>query len=93
METAKIQGDWSQLSHRPSEAEIRTAALLASSGPLTSVEYLNIVDIDITDIPRDQLKKLASIVTGGVVFDNLTHTQDLSSILASVLGYGCIIWT
>ena len=83
METAKIQGDWSQLSHRPNEAEIRTAALLASSGPLTSVEYLNIVDIDITDISRDQLKELASIVTGRVDIDNMTHADQLGSILAA----------
>ena len=86
METAKIQADWSQLSYWPNEAEIRKAALLASEGHLTAVEYLTIKDVDITDIPLDNLKKLASIVTGGVIID--TPTQHLSSIVSSVKSQG-----
>ena len=48
------------------------------------VEYLNIRDISIRDIPRDQMEKLASIVTRRVWIDNMTHTEQLGSILASV---------
>ena len=81
-----IQADWSRSSHEPSEAEIKTAARLAWEGHLTSVEYLRIVDKRITDIliPRDQMEKLASIVTRRVWIDNMTHTDQLGSILAYV---------
>ena len=83
---ARIQADWSQSSHWPSEFEIKRAARLAWEGPLTSVEYLRIVDKRITDIliPRDQMEKLASIVTRRVWIDNMTHTDQLGSILANV---------
>ena len=88
METAKIQADWSQLSYTPNEAEIRTAALLASEGHLTAVEYLNIKNIDTTDIPLDQLKKLTSIVTSDVILGNVTPSHYLSSIISSVKSQG-----
>ena len=83
---ARIQADWSQSSHWPSEFEIKRAARLAWEGPLTSVEYLRIVDKRITDIliPRDQMEKLASIVTRRVWIDKMTHTDQLRSILTSV---------
>ena len=67
-----------------SVSEVKTAALLAWEGYLTSVEYMNIVNIDITDIPRDQMKKLTAIVTGEVWIDNITPTSHLGSILAWV---------
>ena len=79
----KIQADWS-LSHSPSEAEVKRAALLASEGYLTSLKCMEIGDINITDIPRDQMEKLASIVTWRVWIDNISHADQLSSILASV---------
>ena len=83
-EAAKIQADWSQISHKPSEAEIRRVALLAWKGYLTSVERMNIINISIRDIPQDHMEKLASIVTGSVHINNMTHTDQLGSILASV---------
>ena len=61
-EAAKIKADWSLGSHKLSEAEITTAALLASEGHLTSVEKMVIEDISITDIPRNQMEKLTLIV-------------------------------
>ena len=83
-EAAKIQADWSQYSHKPSEAEIKRAALLAWEGHLTSVEEMTIENISITDIPRDHMEKLASIVTEIVRIDNMTHADQLGGILASV---------
>ena len=76
--------DWSQFSHGPSVLEVRSAALLAWEGYLTSVKYMNIRNMDISDIPCDQMAKLASIVTDRVVIWNITHNLDLSSILVSV---------
>ena len=83
-EADKIQADWSQFSHCLSVAEIKRAAQLAWEGFLTSMECMWIYDKSITDIPRDHLEKLASIVTEGVWIDNMTHTDQLGSILASV---------
>ena len=83
-EAAKIQADWSQSSHEPSEDEIKRAARLAWEGALTSVEYMRIQNLSITDIRRDQMEKLASIVTVGVIIHKMTHTDQLRSILASV---------
>ena len=79
----KIQADWSQF-HKPTKAEIKTAALLAWEGHLTSVEYMMIEKISIRDIAWDHMEKLASIVTWRVGIDNMTHTDQLGSILASV---------
>ena len=60
------------------------AALLAWKGHLTSVECMDIRDMDITDIPLVQLEKLTAIVTERVLIDNMTPSCRLSSILASV---------
>ena len=62
----------------------KTAALLAWEGHLTLVENMRIMNISIRDIPWDHMEKLASIVTGRVWIDNMTHTDQLSSILADV---------
>ena len=83
-EAAEIHADWSQSYHEPSEAEIKRAALLAWEGHLTSVEYMRIWNISITDIPRDHMEKLASIVTRRVWIVNMTHADQLGGILASV---------
>jgi len=80
----KIQAALSQESHELSEAEIKKAALLAWEGHLTSVENMTIMNKSITDIPRDHMEKLASIVTETVWIDNMTHGDQLGSILASV---------
>ena len=72
------------LSFRPSMSLLKTAALLAWEGHLTSVKRMDIRDKSIRDIPRDQMEKLASIVTGEVYIFNMTHHDQLGSILASV---------
>jgi len=79
----KIQAAWSSESHQPS-AEIKKAALLAWEGHLTSVEFMTIMDKSITDIPRDHMEKLASIITRSVGIVSMTHADQLGSILASV---------
>ena len=81
---ARIHSDWSQSSHWPSEAEIKRAALLAWEGRLTSVEWMFIDDINITDIPQDQMENLTSIVKWRVGITNMTHASQLGSILASI---------
>jgi len=75
---------WSHWSHLPSEAEIKDAARMASFGHLTSVKYMKILNKSITDVPRDQMEKLASIVTEIVFINNMKHTDQLSSILAGI---------
>lgn len=80
----KIQSAWSQRSHAPSVEEVRSAALLAWEGYLTSVKNMNITHIDISDINSDHLAKLASIVTDRVWINNIRHNNQLSSIMASV---------
>ena len=45
---------------------------------------MRIWDKSITDIPRNQMGKLTSIVTERVTIINMTHTDQLGSILASV---------
>ena len=94
-EANKIRADWSQPSHVPSEAEIKTAALLllAWEGRLTSVEWIYIDNINITDIPQDQMENLTSIVTWRVGINNMSHAIQLGSILASVHCYGWRIWS
>ena len=84
IEADKMQAVWSQWSHVPSEAEIKRAALLAWEGHLTSVENMRIVNINITESPRDHMEKLASIVTQTIYINNMTHTDQLGRILASV---------
>ena len=81
---AQIQANWSKSRHRPSVADIKRAALLCSEGHLTSVEYLNIEDIDITGIPRVQMEKLASIVTRMIRIKNITHAEQLGGILSGI---------
>ena len=60
------------------------AALLAQEEYLTSVKYLRIENMDISDIPSDQMDKLASIVTETVKIENMTPASRLGSHLASV---------
>ena len=84
IEVEMIQKKWIQISHRPIVSEVKTAALLAWEGYLASVEFMNIGNINITEIPRDQMDHLTSIVTKRVLIDDITHTNQLSSILASV---------
>ena len=85
-EADKIQADWSQKSHNPSddEDEVKRAALLAWEGHLTSVGYMRIAKENSRDIPLDHMEKLASIVTERVTIAWMTHTDQLGSILASV---------
>ena len=88
----KIQSAWSQGSHEPSVEEVRSAALLAWEGYLTSVKYMDIRNIDISDINSDHLAKLASIVTDSVYIRNIRHNNQLSSIMASVQCRELVLW-
>ena len=58
--------------------------MLVWEGYLTGMERMAITDLNISDIPRDQIEKLASIVTRMVLIVNMTHADQLGSILASV---------
>merc|ERR1712179_552609 len=83
-EADKIQAAWSDWRHTPSEAELKTAAQLAQESYLSSVKNLDISDKNISEIPSDQLAKLASIVTDRVGINNMTPSTQLGPILASV---------
>ena len=48
------------------------------------MEYMNIINISITEIPWDHMEKLVSIVIGKVLIHNITHTDHLVSILPGV---------
>ena len=67
-----------------SVAEVRSAALLAQEGYLTSVKNMDIRNMNTSDIPTDQMGKLASIVTESVIIGNMTPASQLGSILANV---------
>jgi len=82
-EADKIKEEWRQITHRPTLSEVKQAALLAWEGYLTSLEFMNIRNMDITEILRDQMNNLTSIVTKRVMLENITNIE-LSSILASV---------
>ena len=64
--------------------EVKTAALLAQEGYLTSIDWLRIENINISDIPNNHIVKLASIVTEGVIIYNMIHAKQLASILVSI---------
>ena len=84
IEADKIHEQWRQKSHNPSVSEVKKAALLVSEGYLQSVEYMNIGNMNIEEIPRDTMDELSSIVTERVWIDNISHTDHLTSILANV---------
>ena len=83
-EADKIQTAWSQYSHVPSVAEMRRAALLAQEEYLVEVKYMNIVNMDISDISSDQIEKLASVATKKVWIFNMTPASQLGGILTSL---------
>ena len=83
-EPERIQRTWSQLSHTPTKAGVKRAALLALEGSLTSVKNMLIRNMHITDIPRAQMEKLTTIATERVWIDNMTPTSQLNCILACV---------
>jgi len=83
-EADRIKEEWRQITHKPIVSEVKQAAQLACEGYLTSVEYMNIGNMNITKIPSDQMDKLTSIVTKRVMLENITDNIELSSILASV---------
>ena len=82
-EAERIYVAWSQ-PHCPSKTEVETAAVLAQEEYLTSVKCMKIMNMDISDIPSDQMDKLASIVIETVDIRNMTPASLVSSILASV---------
>jgi len=90
-EADNIQAAWADIYRVPSEdalkraAELKRAAQLAQEGYLSSVKNIQIVNVDISEIPSDQLAKLVSIVTDEVYIDNNnTPSTRLGAILASV---------
>ena len=60
---------------------LKRAVRLAWEGHLTSVEYMDIRDMNIKNIPRGHMEKLASIVTRRVW---MTQADQLGGILARV---------
>ena len=83
-EADNIQTAWSRFTHRPSEAELKTAAQLAREGYLSSVKNMRIENRNISEISSDNMSKLASIVTDTVIIDNITPVSQLGPILSSV---------
>merc|ERR1711976_73394 len=83
-EADNIQAAWSDERHVPSEDELKTAAELAQEGYLSTLKYIQIVNVDISEIPSDNIRKLASIVTDGLFIANITQSTQLGAILASV---------
>ena len=63
---------------------VRLAAQLAWEGHLPSVESMWLRSKDLSDIPRDQLGKLASLVTGWVDINNIKPAIYLDIILERV---------
>ena len=85
--------EWSeQWLNRYSVSVLRLAALLAWERHLTSVKTMSIINLDISDIHLDQMTRLASIVTDSVIIDNVTHNNQLSSILDSVQSTELRLW-
>ena len=58
--------------------------MLACEGHLNSFEDLWLNNVDITDIPTEQMGKLTSIATESVKIINMTPTNHLGNILANV---------
>ena len=85
-----IQEYW-RTAMESTKAEIKKAAQLAWEGHLTSLKCIDIRNMDITDIPQDQMEKLTAIVTWVVWIDNMTPTSHLSSILACVKCPGLVL--
>lgn len=84
IEADMIQEEWRQKSHNPCVSEVKKAALLVSEGYLKAIEIMNIRSMNIEEIPRDTMDELSSIVTEKVWIENISHTDQLSSILANV---------
>ena len=70
----KITENWSNLGHKPSDSEVRSAALLAQEGLITSVEnmWLKNSNTNLSDISQRQIRKLASIVRDRVCIVNIS---------------------
>ena len=83
-DAARIMVDWSQLSHPPSLTEVRLAAQLSWEGHLPSVKRMKLRNMDLSDINRDHIFKLTSIVTDYVEIGNITPPPLLDIILESV---------
>ena len=72
------------LTYMTSVPMLKTVAMLSWESYLTCTGKLLIQDINITDIPSDQMEKLTSIVKHQFKIDKMTHTNQLGNILASV---------
>ena len=76
------ESDW--LDDSPSVSMVRLATQLAWEGHLPSVMEMELENMDLSDIPRDQIGELASIVTDKVDIDNITPATHLDIILERV---------
>ena len=65
-------------------AELKSAALLSQEGYLTNVKYMEISNMDTSNITSDQMGLLSSIVTDQVTISNMSPLSQLGSILDSV---------
>ena len=89
-EADKIQAASSHEYYEPSEDELKTAAQLAQEGYLSSLKYMRIKNRNISEISRDNMAKLSSIVKV-MQIDNITPVSHLGVILASVQSYLLIL--
>ena len=58
-EADRIQAAWADSDYQLTVAEVRSAALLAQEGHLTKVRCMIIRNMDISDIPSENMGKLA----------------------------------
>ena len=68
----------------PSLSMVRLAAQLAWEGHLLSVKWITLENLDLSNIPRDHVCKLTSIVTDRVHIYNITPASHLDIILENV---------
>ena len=89
----QLSSAWFQYSaHHPTLSEVKTAARLAWEGQLTAVRNMEIVNIDISDIPNEQIEKLTSNVTERVYIKNMTPNGQINRILASLKNPYGVLW-
>ena len=72
-----------QTSYQKNIKIIATLASLAHQGALTSLEWLDLCDVDLYPVPRDRIKFLVSIVARKIYIASVKNC-DLASILGSI---------
>ena len=84
----RIRAKWRIDLHIPRLPEIITAASLAQHGSLRSVEWMDLVDVDLASVPAEHMASLAACVTKGVVIRNVLNC-DLVNILDNIKCQSC----